>query len=115
MAAKVFIDGEAGTTGLQIAQRLSARRDVELLRLGSSERKDVSRRAAMLNGVDLSILCLPEDAARQAVAMIEDGAARLIDASTAHRMAPGWTYGFPEFEAGRGAEIAASKLATDTG
>ncbi len=115
MAAKVFIDGEAGTTGLQIAQRLSARRDVELLRLGSSERKDVSRRAAMLNGVDLSILCLPEDAARQAVAMIEDGAARLIDASTAHRMAPGWTYGFPEFEAGRGAEIAASKRVANPG
>ncbi|MDP6572555.1 MAG: N-acetyl-gamma-glutamyl-phosphate reductase [Rhodospirillales bacterium] len=115
MTAKVFIDGEAGTTGLQIARRLSARRDVELLRLGSSERKDASRRAAMLNGADLSILCLPEDAARQAVALIEDTAARVIDASTAHRMAPGWTYGFPEFEAGRGAEIAVSKRVANPG
>ena len=115
MTAKVFIDGEAGTTGLQIAQRLSGRRDVELLHLGASERKDASRRAAMLNGADLSILCLPDAAARQAVAMIEDGAARVIDASTAHRTRPGWTYGFPEYDAGRGAEIAASKRVANPG
>ena len=115
MTAKVFIDGEAGTTGLQIAQRLAGRRDVELLRLETSERKDASRRAAMLNGADLSILCLPDAAARQAVAMIEDGAARVIDASTAHRTAPGWTYGFPEYDAGRGAEIAASKRVANPG
>ena len=115
MTSKVFIDGEAGTTGLQIAQRLAGRRDVELLRLEESERKDASRRAAMLNGADLSILCLPDAAARQAVAMVEDTAARVIDASTAHRTAPGWIYGFPEYDAGRGAEIAASKRVANPG
>ena len=115
MTAKVFIDGEAGTTGLRIAQRLSGRSDVELLRLEASERKDAGRRAAMLNGADLSILCLPDDAARQAVAMVENTAARVIDASTAHRTQPGWTYGFPEFDAGRGAEIAAAKRVANPG
>ena len=115
MTAKVFIDGEAGTTGLQIAQRLSARSDVELLRLDDSERKVEVRRAAMLNGADLSILCLPDDAARQAVAMVEDTEARIVDASTAHRTQPGWTYGFPEYDGGRSAEIAASKRVANPG
>jgi N-acetyl-gamma-glutamyl-phosphate reductase len=111
---KVFIDGEAGTTGLQISQRLSARSDIELLHLDDAERKDPERRAEMLNTADVSILCLPDDAARQAVAMAEDGA-RIIDASTAHRTAPGWTYGFPEHDLSRPAQIAASSRVSNPG
>ena len=115
MTPKVFIDGEAGTTGLQISQRLSVRRDIELLHLSDTDRKDARRRAAMLNEADVSILCLPDDAAREAVALIENDRARVIDASTAHRTAPGWTYGFPEYDSGRPAEIAASKRVSNPG
>jgi N-acetyl-gamma-glutamyl-phosphate reductase len=115
MLAKVFIDGEAGTTGLQIAQRLSARCDLELLHLDDSERKDPQCRAAMLKAADVSILCLPDDAAREAVAMLGDGQGRVIDASTAHRTLPGWTYGFPEHEAGRPEEIAAAGRVANPG
>jgi N-acetyl-gamma-glutamyl-phosphate reductase len=114
MTAKVFIDGEAGTTGLQIAQRLGLRRDIELLHLNDADRKDPQRRAEMLNSADVSILCLPDDAAREAVAML-DGAARVIDASTAHRTAPGWTYGFPEHDSARPAEITTSNRVTNPG
>ena len=115
MTAKVFIDGEAGTTGLQIQARLSGRRDIELLHLSDAERKDSQRRAAMLNAADVSILCLPDDAAKEAVAMIEDKDARVIDASTAYRIDPNWTYGFPEHTKTRPAEIAASKRVTNPG
>ena len=114
MSAKVFIDGEAGTTGLQIAQRLARRGDIELLHLGDAERKDAARRVEMLNSADVSILCLPDDAARDAVAMLEDGA-RVIDASTAHRTAEGWTYGFPEYDAGQASEIADASRVTNPG
>ena len=110
---KVFIDGEAGTTGLQIAQRLSERCDIELLHLDDSERKDTARRAEMLNAADVSILCLPDDVAREAVSMAPR--ARLIDASTAHRTAPGWVYGFPEYDAARPAEIAKAGRVTNPG
>jgi N-acetyl-gamma-glutamyl-phosphate reductase len=112
---KVFIDGESGTTGLQIAQRLEARSDIELLHLDDAERKDPARRAEMLNTADLSILCLPDAAAREAVAMAEGGSARIIDASTAHRTAPGWTYGFPEYEPERPGEIARSSRVSNPG
>ncbi len=115
MTAKVFIDGEAGTTGLQIAERLHGRRDIQLLHLNDAERKDAQRRAAMLNTADLSILCLPDDAAKEAVAMIEEPAARVVDASTAHRVAPGWVYGFPELERGHAQRIAESKRVANTG
>jgi N-acetyl-gamma-glutamyl-phosphate reductase len=111
---KVFIDGEAGTTGLQIAQRLSERCDIELLHLDDAERKDAGRRAEMLNAADVSILCLPDAAAREAVSMVDE-AARIIDASTAHRTAPGWTYGFPEYEPTRPAEIAKSSRVSNPG
>jgi N-acetyl-gamma-glutamyl-phosphate reductase len=111
---KVFIDGEAGTTGLQIAQRLSARRDIELLHLSDADRKDIRRRTEMLNEADVSILCLPDDAAREAVALAGDEA-RIIDASTAHRTAEGWVYGFPEHDASRPAEIATGRLITNPG
>ncbi|MHC8509478.1 MAG: N-acetyl-gamma-glutamyl-phosphate reductase [Rhodospirillales bacterium] len=115
MTAKVFIDGDAGTTGLQIRERLSARADIELLRLADAERKDPARRRDMLNAADVSILCLPDDAAREAAAMTENPAARLIDASTAHRTAAGWTYGFPEYEPGHAAEIARARRVANPG
>jgi N-acetyl-gamma-glutamyl-phosphate reductase len=113
-APRVFIDGESGTTGLQIAQRLGGRCDIELLHLEAEERRNPVRRAEMLNAADLSILCLPDAAAREAVAMVE-GDARIIDASTAHRTAPGWTYGFPEYEATQPAEIAKSARVSNPG
>ncbi|NNG05273.1 MAG: N-acetyl-gamma-glutamyl-phosphate reductase [Inquilinus sp.] len=100
MTATVFIDGEAGTTGLQISERLAGRRDLELLRLSEAERKDPAARRRALNAADVAILCLPDDAAREAAAMIDNPATRVIDASTAHRTAPGWVYGFPEYEPG---------------
>jgi N-acetyl-gamma-glutamyl-phosphate reductase len=115
MAPRVFIDGEAGTTGLQILQRLSGRRDLELLHLGDAERKDVQRRAEMLNSADVSILCLPDEAAIEAVSLVENPEARVIDASVAHRTAEGWTYGFPEYSPEQPAAIAASKRVTNPG
>jgi N-acetyl-gamma-glutamyl-phosphate reductase len=115
MTARVFIDGESGTTGLQIQQRLSARRDIELLHLDDADRKDSSRRAEMLNAADVSILCLPDDAAREAVSMLRNPSARIIDASTAHRTADGWTYGFPEYAPGRPEEIAVSSRVSNPG
>jgi N-acetyl-gamma-glutamyl-phosphate reductase len=111
---KVFIDGEAGTTGLQIAQRLGVRRDIELLHISDADRKDIRRRAEMLNAADVSILCLPDDAAREAVALAGDEV-RIIDASTAHRTAEGWVYGFPEHEPSRPDEIAAARRVTNPG
>jgi N-acetyl-gamma-glutamyl-phosphate reductase len=97
MSHTVFIDGGAGTTGLEIADRLAGRSEFELVRLNEAERKDEDCRRAALNFADFAILCLPDDAAREAVAMIDkDSGTRVIDASTAHRTAPGWIYGFPE-------------------
>ena len=115
MAPRIFIDGEAGTTGLQIAERLSGRRDIELLHLSDADRKDPERRAEKLNSADVSILCLPDEAAREAVSMIENVAARVIDASVAHRVSEGWTYGFPEYDANQAAEIAVSKRVSNPG
>jgi N-acetyl-gamma-glutamyl-phosphate reductase len=96
MAPTIFIDGEAGTTGLQIHRRLKERRDLDLVSIDPARRKDAGARREQLNRADLVILCLPDEAAREAVGMIESNAVRVIDASTAHRTAPGWTYGFPE-------------------
>ena len=98
MTAKVFIDGAAGTTGLEIRERLAGRVDIELLTLAEAERKDPRARADALNRANAVILCLPDDAARAAVALIENPDVRVIDASTAHRTAEGWTYGFAELE-----------------
>lgn len=113
--AKVFIDGAAGTTGLEIRERLSGRGELTLMQLGDAERKDPQARARALNEADVVILCLPDDAARESVALIENPAVRVIDASTAHRTAPGWTYGFAEMEPDQRAKIAASKRVSNPG
>ena len=115
MTATVFIDGEVGTTGLQIRSRLEGREDIEFLRLGEAERKDVTRRAEMLNSADIVILCLPDDAAKEAVAMIENPTVRVIDASSAHRVSDGWVYGFPEYDAGQADRIASAKRVSNPG
>lgn len=96
MTTQVFIDGAVGTTGLEIAQRLAGRSEFALLTLDEARRKDDAARAGAINDADVVILCLPDEAAKAAVAMIANDRTRVIDASTAHRVAPGWTYGFPE-------------------
>lgn len=96
MTRAVFIDGAVGTTGLEIAERLAGRPEFSLITLPEDRRKDDGARAEALNAADFVILCLPDDAARAAVAMIANPTTRVIDASTAHRVADGWTYGFPE-------------------
>jgi N-acetyl-gamma-glutamyl-phosphate reductase len=98
-AATIFIDGEAGTTGLEIRERLAGVRGISVMSIDPDRRKDKSARAEMMRNVDLTVLCLPDDAAREAVALADDlgaDAPKIIDASTAHRVAPGWVYGFAE-------------------
>ncbi|MCW1430499.1 N-acetyl-gamma-glutamyl-phosphate reductase [Novosphingobium sp. JCM 18896] len=96
MTNSVFIDGAVGTTGLEIAERLAGRGEFSLITLPEERRKDDAARAEALNAADFVILCLPDDAAKAAVAMIDNDRTRVIDASSAHRVAQGWTYGFPE-------------------
>lgn len=115
MKPTVFIDGEAGTTGLQIRSRLEGRADLALVSIDPSRRKDPAARAELLNGADAVILCLPDDAAREAVALIDNPKVKIIDPSTAHRVAPGWVYGFAESKAGGRAAIAASNRVTNPG
>jgi N-acetyl-gamma-glutamyl-phosphate reductase len=115
MKPKVFIDGEAGTTGLQIATRLKARGDLELLSIDEAKRKDPDARAKVMKKADAVILCLPDDAARLAVSLVENPNTVIIDASTAHRTAPGWVYGFAEMDKGQRAAIAASTRISNPG
>jgi len=111
----VFIDGDQGTTGLQIHERLHQRTDLRLFTLPAAERKDPRRRAEAINACDIAILCLPDDAAREAVATISNPAVRVIDASSAHRTQPHWIYGFPEIGAGQAQRIAGAHRVTNPG
>jgi N-acetyl-gamma-glutamyl-phosphate reductase len=115
MTQTVFIDGAAGTTGLEIAQRLSDRSEFALLTLGDTDRKDAGQRRAALNAADFVILCLPDDAAREAAAMVTNPATRIIDASSAHRVADGWTYGFPELSVDQHRAILTAPRVTNPG
>jgi N-acetyl-gamma-glutamyl-phosphate reductase len=114
MTHTIFIDGEAGTTGLEIRERLEARGDLELILLGD-RRRDVGARREALNSADAVILCLPDEAAREAVAMIDNPAVRVIDASTAYRVDPTWTYGFAEMAPGQRDRIAAATRVSNPG
>jgi len=115
MNVNVFIDGGAGTTGLEIRDRLSGRSDVTLVTLDDALRKNSSARKQALNDADFVILCLPDDAAREAVAMITSEKTRVIDASTAHRVAEGWAYGFAELEPAQQAAIAEARFVSNPG
>ena len=110
----VFIDGSAGTTGLRIAQRLAARSDLLLISLPEEDRKKIEARKKALNSADIAVLCLPDDAARESVSLIENPDTAVIDTSTAHRTAPGWDYGFPEI-GGRRDAIRKSKRVANPG
>ena len=106
---KIFIDGGAGTTGLRIVERLSGRKDIELIVLPDSERKDINRRRQCINESDVTFLCLPDDAAREAVTLVENENTVIIDASTAHRTLPEWAYAFPELSEAHLEKIKTSK------
>ncbi|GGB38004.1 N-acetyl-gamma-glutamyl-phosphate reductase [Roseibium aquae] len=115
MVARVFIDGEAGTTGLQIRDRLASRSDIELLSIAEDRRKDLKARADLLNAADVAILCLPDEAARESVSLIENATTRVIDASSAYRVAEGWAYGFAEMDGSQAATIAEAKRVSNPG
>ncbi len=113
MAIRLFIDGAAGTTGLEIRERLEGREEFELIVLDEAQRKDEAARRDALHAADVAILCLPDEAAKEAVTLVEGAPTRIIDASSAHRVAAGWTYGFPEI-IGREA-IAAAQFVSNPG
>ncbi len=115
MKPRIFIDGEHGTTGLQIRAMLADRGDLEVISIPVEHRKDQSARKDFLNRADLAILCLPDDAARESVSLIENDTTRVVDASTAHRVADGWAYGFPEMDRTQSAAIAASTRVANPG
>ncbi len=115
MKPKIFIDGEHGTTGLQIRALLADRGDLEIISVPAERRKETAARAEFLNKADVAILCLPDDAARESVSLIENDTTRVIDASTAHRVAEGWTYGFPEMDKAQMQAIASAKRVANPG
>lgn len=115
MTALVFIDGDQGTTGLQVREWLAGRTDLRLLQLPEAHRKRVSHRAEALNDCDIALLCLPDDAAREAVALVRRPEVRVIDASSAHRTTSGWVYGLPELAAGQPERIAHARRVSNPG
>ena len=115
MSASIFIDGDQGTTGLKILERLSRRQDINLITLPAALRKDAAARAVAINDCDLAVLCLPDEAARQAVASIRNPRVRVIDASSAHRTDADWVYGFPELSPWQAARIAQAQRVSNPG
>ena len=116
MAAKIFIDGEHGTTGLQIRTRLADRRDIDLLSIPEAERRNASMREDMLNSADISILCLPDDASREAVSMVSgNNKVRIIDTSTAFRIHPDWAYGFAEMDKDQAQKVRSARFVANPG
>ncbi|KQZ96569.1 N-acetyl-gamma-glutamyl-phosphate reductase [Mesorhizobium sp. Root157] len=115
MKPKIFIDGEHGTTGLQIRTLLAERQDLDIISVPVERRKEKAARAEFLNAADIAILCLPDDAARESVSLIENDTTRVIDASTAHRVAEGWEYGFAEMDKDQPARIASAKRLANPG
>lgn len=116
MSAKIFIDGEHGTTGLQIRTRMADRRDVTLLSIPEAERRNAAMREDLLNSADIAILCLPDDASKEAVAMLSGNTGvRIIDTSTAHRVHPDWAYGFAELDKAQGDKIRSARYVANPG
>jgi N-acetyl-gamma-glutamyl-phosphate reductase len=115
MTFKAFVDGQEGTTGLRIHEYLAQRDDIEVLRIDPERRKDASERARLLNAADVAFLCLPDAAAKEAVALVSNPATCLIDASTAHRTAPGWAFGLPELAPGQRSAIRNAKRIANPG
>lgn len=115
MKTKVYIDGQSGTTGLQIYDRIGQREDLELLRIPEELRHDPDERKKYLNSADIVFLCLPDEGAREAVSFIENPNVRVIDASTAHRTNPDWTYGYPELSKAQREAIRTSKRVANPG
>ncbi|MFN0184176.1 MAG: N-acetyl-gamma-glutamyl-phosphate reductase [Aquabacterium sp.] len=115
MRTRLFIDGDQGTTGLRIAQRLQGRDDLHLVRLPEARRKDPGARAEALNDCDIALLCLPDAAAREAVSWVRNPAVRILDASSAHRVHPDWVYGLPELDGEQPGRIAAAQRVSNPG
>ncbi len=115
MTYRVFVDGQEGTTGLRIHEMLARRPEIEVLRIDADKRKDSAERARLLNAADVAFLCLPDAAAREAAALVTNPDTCLIDASTAHRVAPGWAFGLPELAPGQRALIRQSKRIANPG
>lgn len=114
-APKIYVDGQSGTIGLRIRELLAGRSDIELLLIAAERRKDLAARAELLNTADISILCLPDDAAREAVALVTNPRARIIDGSTAHRVADGWVYGLPELAPAQRQAVASAMRVSNPG
>jgi len=115
MSYKVFVDGQEGTTGLQINEYLAKRADIELLKIDSDKRKDLAERKRLINASDVTFLCLPDDAAKESVSLVDNPNTCIIDASTAHRVNPDWVFGLPELAKDQRAKIRASKRIANPG